>query len=221
VALTLSPEAKRLVEDYLKRLDRALEKIPQPERGEIRVEIQSHIRGRLERLPQPIDPEAVLDVLYQLGEPKSYIPLYLTESYLRKGFQQPSPQMLMKGVLRWMASSAVGYLYSFPFFLLYFLSFLFLSLGILKLLFPENVAILYVDKPMSGETSTPVSFRIGFMANPLRATAEADAHPEGGEFMGIWAVPFALGIGVITALGATVLLRWLTGRVLKRHFEYD
>lgn len=206
----LVSEAQKLLEDYLRRLDHALRSVPQPERQEIYAEIESHLHGRLAELPQPVEIDDVLDMLYKLGEPQSYVPLYLTESYLRKGFQQASLRMLVRGTARWMASMALSYLYSFPFFLLYLISFLLLFLGTMKLILPQHVQIAYISD--EGQ-STQSWIGIGFSSYTNNSS-------HGHELLGPWTVPFAWGLGLLTGLGATGLLRWMMHRALSKRFDH-
>jgi uncharacterized membrane protein len=206
VQSTLASEAQRLLDDYLRRLDRALRSVPEPERDEIRVEIESHLRGMAAALPQPVEVDDVLDMLYKLGEPESYVPLYLTESYLSKGFRRASPLMLARGVARWLASTALGYLYSFPFFLLYLISFFSLAMGMLKLIFPQHVGIAYLS-----DEGPQTEFWFGF-------TSYTHDPSKGHELLGFWTVPFVWGLGLLTALGATSLLRWMTRQALRKRF---
>ena len=220
----LATEAQRLLDDYLARLDRALRRVPQPERGEIRVEIESHLRGRLAELPEPVTVADTLDVLYKLGEPESYVPLYLTESYLSQGFQKASPPLLAKGVGRWLGSAALSYLYSFPFFLLYLISFILLALGVGKLIAPEDVRIAYIsDKGRNISVAFNYPAESQDLHTSSTSTNSADGDPstdiQGHELLGPWAVPTALGLGFLIALGATALLRRMTRRALRKRFE--
>ncbi|HED04515.1 MAG TPA: hypothetical protein ENI60_07095 [Candidatus Fraserbacteria bacterium] len=218
----LAAEAQRLLDDYLARLDRALRRVPQSQRDEIRVEIESHLRGRLAELPEPVTAADTLDVLYKLGEPESYVPLYLTESYLSQGFQKASPPLLAKGVGRWLGSAALSYLYSFPFFLLYLVSFLLLALGIGKLIAPDDVRVAYTSNK---GRNISVAFNYPAESQGLHPSSanSADGDPstdiQGHELLGSWAVPATLGLGFLMALGATVLLRRMTRRALRRRFE--
>ena len=218
----LATEAQRLLDDYLARLDRALCRVPQLQRDEIRVEIESHLRGRLAELPEPVAVSDVLNVLYKLGEPESYVLLYLTESYLSQGFEKASPSLLAKGVGRWLASAALSYLYSFPFFLLYLISFILLALGIGKLLAPTDVHIAYISKK---GRNISVSFNYPAESQDLHtsSTNSANGDPstdiQGHELLGSWAVPTTLGLGFLMALGATALLRRMTRRALRKRFE--
>ena len=137
------------------------------------------------------------------------MPLYLTESYLSQGFQKASPPLLAKGVGRWLSSAALSYLYSFPFFLIYLISFLLLIFGTLKLFLPNHVQVAYIND--SGQSSQRWLGIIGYTSNAN--------DPKGHELLGPWTVPATWVLGLLTGMGATILLRWMTKRALRRRFE--
>ncbi|MDW8030687.1 MAG: hypothetical protein RMJ96_01470 [Candidatus Bipolaricaulota bacterium] len=216
---SFTPEAQKALDGYLQRLEETLTRLHGPHHHEIFQEIQSHIYERLEQFPSPlITASEVLAVLYKLGEPESYVPLYLTEAYLERGFSQRSPRFLARGIWHWMKMNALSYLYSFPFFLLYALSFALLSFGTAKVLFPHHVAIFYEPIQESslsdivGDNNKEMKkfhFAIGFkIGGPLEG-AERD-------LLGYWLVPLGIGGGLILGLGATVLLRWVTRKLLEK-----
>lgn len=165
----LDPEAERLLRDYRNRLERALERhrLREPERREIQREIESHLCERLRRVAaDPVEPSQVLDILYKLGEPESYVPLYLTQSDLARGLRG-SPRHLLRGYGRWLRATATQYVLSLPFVLCYLLSLLLILVGLAKLIFPEN---FHVYAYTSAATATAAA-----------APAPASAVETGGE----------------------------------------
>lgn len=218
---SFTPEAQRALDEYLQRLEETLKRLHGPQHQEILQEIQSHIYERLEQIPSPlIAAPHVLNVLYRLGEPESYVPLYLTDAYLQRGLAHGSPRFLAKGIWQWMRMNALSYLYSFPFFLLYALSFALLALGIAKALFPHHVAVIYeplqagsmLDDTVEKGDTKGVRFAIGFkIGSPLEG-AERD-------LLGYWLIPCGIGGGLILGLGATLLLQWVTCKLLEKQYS--
>lgn len=216
-----TPHAQKILDDYLQRLTQALQPLPEPDRQEIFREIQSHIYERLEQNEKILlESEDVLEVLYRLGEPSSYISLYLTDAYLQKGFERRSPGLLLKGILRWMGSSALSYLYSFPFFVLYFVSLLLFTFGTAKALFPNNFGI-YAHQPEEILKETGGAGRSGFAFGFSFSTGKPlDADELKHEILGYWLAPIGIIGGMVLGLGATALLRWMTRRLLAKRYGF-
>jgi uncharacterized membrane protein len=216
-----TPQAQKILDDYLQRLAQALQSLREPDCQEIFREIQSHIYERLEQNEEILlEPEDVLEVLYKLGEPSSYISLYLTDAYLQKGFEQRSPGLLLRGILRWMGSSALSYLYSFPFFVLYFVSLLLFTVGVAKALFPNHI-VLYAYQPEEilkeiGEAGSS-HFAFGFSFSTGKPLNADDMRHE---IFGHWLVPIGIIGGILLGIGATALLRWMTRWLLAKQYGF-
>lgn len=221
--LPLDPEAAELLRDYRNRLERALQRhrLPEEERHEILREIESHLYERLSRLAAaPIEPQHVLDVLYKLGEPESYVPLYLTHSDLGRGLRG-SPRHLLRGWGRWARATAAQYLLSFPFVLCYLLSLVLMGVGFFRLALPENFHV-YATLPrqlLDGERAL-LSFGFSFSA-PTSAsdrTVDAEADVQRVELLSPWGAAAVFGAGFGIALLATWLLRRLLRRLLLHQY---
>jgi len=219
-----TPHAQKILDDYLQRLTQALQPLPEPDRQEIFREIQSHIYERLEQNEKILlESEDVLEVLYRLGEPSSYISLYLTDAYLQKGFERRSPGLLLKGILRWMGSSALSYLYSFPFFVLYFVSLLLFTFGTAKALFPNNFGIYAHQLTEEGEArpTKPGHVRFALSFGFKFSTEESEVSEElKHEILGYWLAPIGIIGGMMLGIGATALLRWMTRRLLAKRYGF-
>ena len=239
--LPLQPEAAELLRDYRSRLEQALQgcRLPEAERREIRREIESHLWERLRRLAiSPIERQHVLDVLYKLGEPESYVPLYLTHSDLARGLRG-SPRHLLRGWGRWLRATAAQYVFSLPFVFCYLLSLLLMVTGLLKLAFPESFRVYATLPAAEAEAQDKervyLSFAFSFDVPPSSPTPSAEglsrfeAGKEAGkgkvggtsgrvELHSPWGAAALLGAGLGIALLATGLLRRLLRRMLLRQY---
>jgi hypothetical protein len=229
----LHPEAERLLRDYRNRLERALERcrLRDSERLEIRREIESHLYERLRRVDRDrVEPSHVLDILYKLGDPEGYVPLYLTQSDLSRGLHG-SLRHLLRGYGRWLRATVVQHLLSLPFVLCYLLSLLLILGGLLKLLFPEDFRV-YAIAPASAaaaqaeigketerERGRPyLSFGFSFSVPGLSSpSSAASSRPSLLDTERRRELLSPLGaIGLLTlGLGIALLATWLLRRLLR------
>ncbi len=237
----LSREAQRLLDDYRRRLERALEhcRLRADEREDIRREIESHLHERLLRLAQRSSPQAlsaneVFDVLVKLGDPDEYVPLYVMQSDLERGLRG-SPGRLLRGLGRWLKGTLAQYLRSLPFVLCYLVSLVLLGLGGTKLLFPESVYVYYTTRqdplatavldgkpPPDGDRGAPRGyFSIAVSFGIPRAESPRSDDEAALQRVDVLTRPRAaglVGLGVLVGWGATWLLRRLTRwMLLKQH----
>jgi uncharacterized membrane protein len=197
----LSPESKKLLEEYLQKLRGVLKPLPEEERDEIILEIKGHILERIAHSSQAEDDtEALKNALIRLGKPEEYAFEFVTDYLLRKGIERKKAWMIFKGLLRWGCNTLVGFFYSLFFFASYLISASFVIVGIMKPIFPEKVGFF---------------LRNGRFENFGLIMGVTD-NPNMQEVLGYWIIPIALVIGIAWFFVTT----WLLKKVIRNRFGF-
>jgi hypothetical protein len=162
-------------------------------------EIESHIRERLESAqPQPDERGAVERVLQELGPPLRVAQVYSAELTVEEALTTGHAVPTLRALWHLATTTAGGFAAAFLLFVGYTLGIAFISVAMLKPVFPNNVGLFVVD-------GVPHSFGANFGA------------PAGAEVLGgYWVIPICLGVGlallVATHRGARRFLSWWRGR---------
>jgi hypothetical protein len=197
----LSPESKKLLEDYLQKLKEVLRPLPEKEKDEIVLEIKGHIQERMAQSSQAEgESEALKSSLARLGRPEQYGSEFVTEYLLSRGIEQKKAWMVFKGLLRWGCNTLVGFFYSLFFFASYLISASFVLVGIMKPIFPEKVGFF---------------LRNGRFENFGLIMGVTD-DPNMQEVLGYWLIPIALVIGIAWFFVTT----WLLKKVIRNRFGF-
>lgn len=197
----LSPESKKLLDDYLQKLIEVLKPFPEKEREEIVLEIKSHIEERMaQSTGAEAGTEALKNALSRLGRPEEYGSEFVTDYLLSMGMERKKAWMVFKGLLRWGCNTLVGFFYSIFFFSSYLISVSFIFIGIMKPIFPQNVGLFLNN----GEVQ---NFGL-IMGMTNDATMQ--------EVLGYWIIPISLVIGIAWFLTTT----WLLKRIIRNRFGF-
>lgn len=197
----LSPESKKLLEDYLQKLNEVLRPLPEKERAEIVLEIKGHIQERMAQSSQAEgDTEALRNALIRLGKPEEYGSEFVTDYFLSQGIERKHAGMIFKGLLRWGCNTLVGFFYSLFFFASYLISASFVLVGIMKPIFPEKVGFF---------------MRNGRFENFGLIMGVTD-NSNMQEVLGYWIIPIALVIGIAWFFVTT----WLLKKVIRNRFGF-
>jgi len=197
----LSPDSKKLLEDYLQNLKEVLKPLPEKEKDEIVLEIKGHIQERMSQSSQAEDnAEALKNALIRLGKPEEYAFEFVTDYLLSRGIEKKKVWMIFKGLLRWGCNTLAGFFYSLFFFASYLISASFVFIGIMKPIFPEKVGFF---------------LRNGRFENFGLIMGVTD-NPNMQEVLGYWIIPIALIIGIVCFFVTT----WLLKKVIRNRFGF-
>jgi uncharacterized membrane protein len=197
----LSPESKKLLEEYLQKLRGVLKSLPEEERDEIILEIKGHIQERIAQSSQAEgDTEVLKNALFRLGKPEEYGFEFVTDYLLSKGIERKKAWMIFKGLLRWGCNTLAGFFYSLFFFASYLISAGFVIIGIIKPIFPESVGFFLIEGRFEG---------FGYMSGITQK-------PGVQEVLGYWVIPLVLIIGLVWFFVTT----WLLRKVIRSRFGF-
>lgn len=175
-------------EDYARRLDAGLKRLPAEERERIVLEIRSHLVERAAG--------GALDAsLAALGRPEHLARTFVEDHQMTTALARSSPAPLLLTVLDRATRSVAAAVIGFGALSLYLLSFAFALVAVLKPLFPEHV---------------------GFWLEPLKFGAFVGDSPASPELLGWKIIPVALGLAAACWFLAGPVLRRGAQRFLTR-----
>lgn len=114
----MNDELRRIRDDYLRRLQRALRGVSADLATEIEREIRAHIEDALAARPEPTV-GALLDVLDRLGPPEDYAPDLGLYMMVDRGYREWSLRHMLGSARFWALSTAAGAISVVIFGLLY------------------------------------------------------------------------------------------------------
>lgn len=178
------------IEMYLARLDTAMRRMPDDERGDIVREIRAHILDSASGSGDPAT--AVERVLRLLGTPEELAGRYSTESLLARASRSFSPWLLLRTCWRWAKLGTKG------------------TLAFLVALFGYSMALaLTVAVFLKAIMPTEVGMWVG----PEGFNIGVPSHPEVmHELLGRYFVPVIAVAAFLFAIGTTHALRWMIRR---------
>jgi uncharacterized membrane protein len=198
---TLSETGESRVRGYLYIIGRSLRaSLPREVAEDALRELESHVRERLDtELPARPEKEAIEGVLAELGSPLQVARAYSTELVIEEAVATGRLWAILRAVWHLGATSVVGFAWALFAFVGWVLGISFMLIAPIKLIFPNNVGIFYLNGQFRGAGAE-------FGLPP-----GTEAHP-----FGYWIVPvtIALGLGVLvgTQRASRHILGWLRAR---------
>jgi uncharacterized membrane protein len=168
----------RLLEGYLRELERELGGMPREAAADVVAELRSHVRDAAGGAGAE-SAEAVAAALERLGSPAALAVLYRTESLLAQPGRGRSPWWLLKVLVRWATLSAAGVLPLLGLIAGYVVAGSLFVAALAKPFAPGRVGLWRLA---SGELSLHLGFR-------------ADPPPLAEEVLGWWITPLGLAAG--------------------------
>ena len=215
------------VNEYCKRLWKALHKLPSAERDDFVREVRSHILERVEAEPR-VTPEILTEILRAVGEPKELAAEHRTQGMLREATRRGAPWVLrpwvlLRATLRWGLTGMAGLVAFFAAVTGYGCAAVFLLCALLKPVFPARIGLWlaplhtvsfgYWNGRLSGtevygiSVRPPVSFVLGTVGStdgPIR------------ELLGNWLIPVSILCGALFFLATSIVARSLIGRFTRK-----
>ncbi len=211
------------IDEYCKRLWKALHKVPFPERDDLVREVRTHILERVEGEAR-VTPKILTEILRAVGEPKELAAEYRTQAMLREATRrEPSwvlrPWVLLRATLRWALTSMAGLVAFLVTVIGYGCAAVFVFCALLKPVFPARIGLWlapqhtlslgYWNGHLSGtevygiSVRPPVSFVLGTLGStdgPIR------------ELLGNWLIPVTIPCGALFFLATSIVARWFIAR---------
>ncbi|MCJ8497027.1 DUF1700 domain-containing protein [Chryseobacterium salipaludis] len=181
-----SENAKALYERYVHKIIAVSKRLPEEDRQDILMELNSHIYESFQRAKKINSEFSVLsDIIQRMGEPDIILKPIIAEKKLQQAAVTFNPVHVFQAIILNISSGAIYFI----FFILYMMLVSFMILIPAKVFFPANVGFFYKN----GEF-----FQYGF------TSSSALQHYE---ILGSWFIPVTLIIGIILYLFITQLLR--------------
>jgi len=201
VTLTETGEAR--VNGYLFVLERSLKTfLPADNVRDAVREIESHVRERVAASDGAPNERAALEaILGELGPPLRVAQAYSAERTIDEAVTTGRLVAIVRAVWHLATTTVFGFAAALGLFISYLLGVVFLLIGLLKPIFPDNVGF-WVDD--------------GSHAIPWQLGAEFPGHPGQHVVGGYWVVLLGVGAGlgilVLTHRGARRFLTWWRSR---------
>lgn len=184
--------ASKIYNDYIKRIERVTNTLPQEDRNDILMEFNSHIYESIQHDSKGNEVESLMTIIEKLGAPEEVLIPLIADKKLRQATKTYNPLHVFKA-LALNITNGISYVI---FSLLYLMLFCFVFLIYAKIVQPENTG-LFFDKG---------NFKaLGMSSNRFGS-------PTSVEVLGNWFIPFMLVTIVVLYLLITFMLK------LKRKF---
>ena len=181
--------ARKIWNNYFKRVDKSTRSIPKAKREELKLEIQGHLLESMEDASTDSDSSKLMDAIDRLGEPEHYIKPMIADKLLLDASKTFDPRNVLMGLFFNLRSSIKRAILTMIIRLGYFFLFCIAFMTILKIIMPGHVGIFL---PTNGGGTT-----IGLLVNP-------GLHKE---ILGFWTIPIGVVCTVLLYTGLTRLLR--------------
>jgi len=184
--------SRRLWDDYLGRVETAVEPLRSGIRTELVREIKTHLLESIEKDDAEDEAERVLNATEKMGRPEAYLEPIVTDRMIEEGSTTFNPIWILKGLGRTLMRGVKAGLIGLLFGIGYLVALAVTSLAVLKPIFPNHVGLFY--DPSTGLQR----FAFGFLDNPA-------GRPE---VLGYWIIPVSLllGVGIYVALTKMLIL---------------
>lgn len=216
------------VDEYCKRLGRALHRLPTPERDDFIQEVRSHILERVEEEPE-VTAEVLAEIFRAVGEPKALAAEYQTQAMLREATHSKAPwvlrpYVLLRTTLRWGATSVAGMGAFLVTVIGYGCAVVFYLCALFKPVFPAHIGLWlaaqhtvtlgYWNGRFSGAEFYGMSVR-----PPKSLVLFGTLGPTGGpvhELLGNWLIPVGFLCGALFFFATSKVAQWFIARFSHR-----
>ncbi len=186
-----APDALRLWNDYLDEASRVARSLPETERRELVLELQSHLAASFAVAGEPGDANEaarVSSAITRLGRPRDFLRPILADHLLEQGASTFHPRLLAEGLYHNVFGGLKAGITSVVFGVGYLVIFVLAAMALLKAFVPNHVG--YFVYPNGTRA-------FGIFADTTGAR----------EALGYWVVPLALGAAIVLYVVLTLGLR--------------
>lgn len=216
------------VDEYCKRLGKALHKLPTPERDDFIREVRSHIWERVEA-EQEVTAEVLAEIFRALGEPKVLAAEYRTQAMLREATRSDAPwvlrpYVLLRATLRWGVTSIAGMVAFLVTVIGYGCALEFYLCALLKPVFPKHIGLWLAEQHTvslgywNGRFSGAEFYGI-VVRPPTSFVLIGTVGPTGApvhELLGYWLIPVGFLCSALFLLATSIVARWFIARFSRR-----
>lgn len=184
--------ASKIYNDYIKRIERVTNTLPQEDRNDILMEFNSHIYESIQHDNKDNEVESLMTIIEKLGTPEEVLIPLIADKKLRQATKTYNPLHVFKA-LALNITNGISYAI---FSLLYLMLFCFVFLIYAKIVQPQNTGLFFDNGRFQA---------MGMSSNRFGS-------PTSEEVLGNWFIPFMLVTIVVLYLLITFMLK------LKRKF---
>jgi hypothetical protein len=184
-------DAKRVWDQYIRRIQRILKPLDPDMREEISLEIQGHLLESLHDGEGATEIERLLDATERLGEPEEYLRQLMADRLLAKGTRTLHPVVVARGLFFSLFGGMWRVLLTIVTGLGFLASFALAVLALLKPVFPRHIGLLLLDGG---------GIVLGAASDPSHVKSDA---------LGYWFVPLGLAAAFFLYVVFVQLLRVL------------
>ena len=217
------------VDEYCKRLSKALHKLPAPEREDLIREVRSHILERVEAGPE-VTTEALAKILREVGEPKDLAAEYRIQAALHDATRSEitwalRPWMLLRATLRWGLTSVAGFVAFLVTVAGYGCALVFYLCALLKPIFPSHIGLWlaaqrtlslgYWNGRLTGAEVYGMSVRPPNSFVVLGTLGPVDGPMR--ELLGFWLIPIGFLCGAVFCIATSFFVQWFIARFRRKN----
>ena len=181
--------ARKIWNNYFKRVDKSMRSIQKTKREELKLEIQGHLLESMEDASTDSDSSKLMDAIDRLGEPEDFIKPMIADKLLLDASKTFNPRNVFMGLFFNLHSSIKRAVLTMIISLGYCFLFCIAVMTIMKIIIPSHVGVFL---PENGGITT-----VGILVNP-------GPHKE---ILGFWTIPIGVVCTALLYTGLTRLLR--------------
>jgi uncharacterized membrane protein len=205
--MTLSEVGEARVRGYLFMLSRSLRSFLDAEAaGDALREVESHILERLDQVEGGDERAVVERVLAEVGTPLQVAQAYSSEVTVDEAVTTGRFLPVVRAIWHYATTSVVGFAWAVTVFVGWATGLSFAAIAPIKLIFPNNVGVFYVNGRFSSAGAV-FGLPPGTVVEPF----------------GYWVVPVSLALGLVILLGthraSRAVLAWLRSRKSPARFR--
>ncbi|SEK75782.1 HAAS signaling domain-containing protein [Parapedobacter koreensis] len=187
--------ANKIYQLYIKRVKKVSKGLPEEDKDDILMEINSHIYEAMQRVhvKEATEADKLLDILDRFGEPEDVLRPLIAEKKLRQATTTFNPVHIVKA-LALNVTNGVAYII---FSLLYLFLFTFVFVIGAKILYPKEVGLFFQDGSF---------YLLGIIDPKYRQKYGVE------EVLGNWFIPAMLLVSVVFYVLTTLILRLVKRR---------
>lgn len=183
-----SDEARKVLDHYLRKLDRSVRTLPDAMQTDLRDEITSHIAESMEASTKATELDRLLDALDRLGDPEKFMRPMIADYRVEIATSTFNPRHMLRALAANLGAGVVRTFRYTLFSLLYLTLFSFVIMLIAKAIFPAHTGLFVVDQEFKA---------FGVVSDTQNLT----------EVLGLWLYPILIAACFVEYMAISLLMK--------------